>query len=139
MCGTQQALGAEGTKTERNTMIKKNRFMLLLLLYMMGCAGWGRQCSSCTAESFGADWIVLQYGMDGKPINCWVLEDTSIDNEGASDGIYWLDRNEGHLVHISGWYNRVQLGSGKNSKETAAKLLGIDLKQCVNGRYGAGP
>lgn len=115
-------------------MIKRNKW-LILVLFVGGCASWGRQCSACNAETFGTDWIVLQYGFDGKPINCWQLTDTSIDNEGASDGIYWLDRDEGHLVHISGWYNRVQVNNGK--KDDAAKLLGVDLKLCTKGKYGA--
>lgn len=107
----------------------------LIVVLFLSCAGWGRQCSSYNAERFGSDWIVLQYGFDGRPINCWVLKETSMDNEAHSDGIYWKDADTGHLVHVAGWYNRIQIEKG--GKESAAKLLGIDLTQCVNGRYGA--
>lgn len=112
--------------------MKTHRWLLVLLF--LSCAGWSRSCSSCNAQSFGSDWIVLQYGMDGKPINCWVLKSTSIANEQTSDGIYWQDRETGHLIHISGWYNRIQIEKGY--KGSAAELLGIDLEKCINGKYG---
>ena len=113
----------------------RHRFLLLLLCFA-GCAGFGRQCSSYNAENFGSDWIIVQYGIDGKPFNCWVLKETSVANETGTDGLYWKDSETKHLVHISGWYNRVQVERG--DKGSAAELLGIDLTRCINGRYGAG-
>lgn len=112
--------------------------LLVVLLVSMAigtnsCAGWSRGCSSCTAESFGSDWIVVQYGYDGVPINCWKLVNASIANEGSSDGIYWVDTQTGHLIHISGWYNRVQVTGGRF--EEAAKLLGVELEKVKNGKY----
>jgi hypothetical protein len=97
------------------------------LLFLTGCAGWSRDCSSCTAESLGSDWLVAQYGYDGKPINCYQLENVSISNERSSDGIYWEDSN-GNLVHISGWYERVQVSHYK--WEAAAKTLRVKLEDC---------
>jgi hypothetical protein len=108
--------------------------VILTCLFVSGCAGWGRSCSSWQAENFGTDWIVVQYRMDGAPINCWVLHSTSITNEDKSDGIYWKDPTSGHLVHISGWYNRIQVDSG--NFQQAANLLGIEIQACVNGKYG---
>jgi hypothetical protein len=76
-----------------------------------GCAGTQRGCAAACAENYGADWIVVQMDMNGSPYRCWTLENTSITNEDHSDGIYWLSPR-GHLVHISGHYNRVQVAGG---------------------------
>src|SRR6185436_5580716 len=85
-----------------------SRLVLVLALVLGGCAGMDRGCSSCTAESFGADWVVVQMDYLGRPFRCWALHNTSIANEQHSDGIYWVDEH-GNLVHISGLYNRVQV------------------------------
>ncbi|MCX6714568.1 MAG: hypothetical protein NTX72_02010 [Candidatus Uhrbacteria bacterium] len=82
------------------------------MLVMVGCAGMGRSCASCNAESFGADWVVIQMDMNGKPYRCWELHGASIDNEPHSDGIYWKDPQGGNLMHLSGHYNRVQVENG---------------------------
>ena len=103
-----------------------------LLLLVTACAGFERSCSSQMATSFGSDWIVLQYGFDGTPINCWKLNDTSIANEEHTDGIYWKDP-AGHLVHVSGWYNRVQVSS--HDFDGAAKAIGVEMSGCSNGKY----
>lgn len=113
--------------------MKLRRALTILgLILMTGCAGMTRSCSAFWAEEAGADWIVVQYGLDGKPFNCWKLESTSIANESGSDGIYWKEPS-GHLVHISGWYNRVQV-RGKQFDD-AAKLLGVDVDRIQNGKY----
>ena len=104
----------------------------LLLVLFTGCAAVERDCSSCGASSFGSDSIVLQYGFDGAPINCWKLGNTAITNESGTDGIYWQSP-DGHLVHISGWYNRAQVE--RSDFEGSAKQLGVDLKRCSEGRY----
>lgn len=115
-------------------MSDKKKWYFTLLLLFAGCAGTQRSCASCNAENFGADWVVVQYKYDGAPVNCWKLPQTSIDNEAHSDGIYWLEPS-GHLVHISGWYNRVQVSH--NDFEGAAKSIGIDLSRCAGGQYKA--
>lgn len=102
-------------------------------LVLGGCAGFNRNCTSWQASSFGTDWIAVQYRADGTPINCWKLSNTNVDNEGHSDGIYWQDSKTRHLVHIAGWYNRVQVDGGRFGE--AAKLLGIDEARCGNGVY----
>ena len=104
-----------------------------MLASMVGCAGMQRGCSSFGAENFGSDWIVVQYGYNGDPINCWKLENVAITNESGSDGIYWKESASGHLVHISGWYNRVQVKDGRF--EEAAKLLGVELAKIGDGKY----
>ncbi len=91
-----------------------------------------RECSDCTAKSFGGDWLIVQYKMDGEPIACWKLEDTAVTNEPNSDGVYWKAPG-GHLVHISGWYNRVQVDH--SDFVGAAAQLGIDLEACKGGKY----
>jgi hypothetical protein len=103
-------------------------------LMLAGCAGFERGCSSTMAGSFGADWIVVQFDTAGHPFNCWVLQNTSISNEDHSDGIYWLEPS-GNLVHLSGWYNRVQVSNGAWVK--AAKSLGVDKDACRDGKYVA--
>lgn len=113
-------------------MTKKHPLSFFVFLFLVGCAGISRDCSSCNAESFGADWVVVQYRMDGEPLNCWQLHGKAVSNESGSDGIWWVS-DGGHLVHISGQYNRVQVtGSGF---EAAAKEVGVDLRRCVGGRY----
>lgn len=111
----------------------KTALTVVLLLMCVGCAGMQRGCSSFTAEQFGSDWIVVQYKCDGSPINAWKLKNVSITNESNSDGIYWVDDSTGHLVHISGWYNRVQVQGGRY--EEAAKLLGVEISKVTNGKY----
>lgn len=108
-----------------------------LALLLASCAGLGRGCSSGCAQQFGADWIVVQFRADGSPLNCWAMKGASIANEPASDGVYWKEPDTGNLVHISGWYNRVQVLGGQ--WEMAAKSLGIDLGDCVGGRYSSTP
>lgn len=102
------------------------------LLALTGCASIERDCSSCNASNFGSDWIVLQYGMDGRLINCWELRNTAIDNEYQADGIYWQEQS-GHLVHIGGWYNRVQVTN--NDWAGAAKAVGVEDSRCKDGAY----
>lgn len=108
------------------------RSLFVLFLLLAGCASMQRDCSSCAATEFGSDWIVLQYGYDGEPINCWRLKNAAISNENQTDGIYWKDP-AGNLVHISGWYNRVQVIN--DNYQAAAKSIGIDLSKCTDGKY----
>jgi hypothetical protein len=111
--------------------IVKRYWSIALLSLLVGCAGWSRGCSSWCAEQMGADWIIVQYDAMGHPSGCWRVDDESVTNEDSSDGIYW--KQHGHLVHISGWYNRVQVSG--DDYEGAAKLLGVELNQCHNGKY----
>lgn len=110
----------------------KRILSIVPVLLILACAGTQRSCQGCNAENFGADWLVVQYKATGDPINCWRLRDKSVDNEKNSDGIYWVS-DSGHLVHISGWYNRVQVTHGDWSG--AAKEAGIDLERCMGGAY----
>lgn len=117
---------------------RKFRVALMCLL-LTSCAGWQRTCSSSFATTFGSDWIIVQFGADGRPFNCWRLEGVSVANEEHSDGIYWQSE-DGHLVHISGFYNRVQVsGSFVTDRESrfasAARKVGIDLNRCHDGAY----
>lgn len=82
-----------------------------LAVLVFGCAGLGRDCSSCTASSFGADIVVVQMDAWGHPYRCWALQNVSLDNESQSDGIYWKSTS-GNLLHISGHYNYVQVMNG---------------------------
>lgn len=107
---------------------------MVVAMVVAGCAGFDRGCQSCTAENFGSDWIIVQYQYNGTPINCWTLKSTSVANENGSDGIYWKTPS-GHLIHISGWYNRVQVVN--RDFETAAIVLGISLAWCGEGKYNA--
>lgn len=99
-----------------------------LLIIFGGCAGTQRGCASSCAEELGADWVVVQVDMRGRPFRCWELHDVSIANEHASDGIYWEDEH-GNLVHISNFYNRVQV-TGRNW-EAAYATLGLAPGACA--------
>lgn len=94
----------------------------------MACAGIDRSCASACAENIGADWVVVQLDLEGRPFRCWELKNVSITNEKASDGIYWKD-SHGNLVHISGLYNRVQVGSGAWAE--AYHELGLTAETCA--------
>jgi hypothetical protein len=109
-----------------------SRVFILLALCTFSCVGLDNSCSSCTAENFGGDWLVVQFDMKGEPFNCWKMSGVSISNERSSDGVWWKT-SAGHLVHLSGWYNRVQV-KGKDFL-TAAKSLGVELNRCSEGRY----
>lgn len=109
--------------------------ILAMVLVLGGCAGVQRSCSSIWAGATGSDWIIVQYGMSGEPFNCWTLRNTSVTNEDSSDGVYWLDRTKGHLVHVSGWYNRIQVDGG--NWDHAANLIGVDYRKCGSGKYPA--
>ena len=113
-------------------MTRKQVRIMLVALLLPGCAGFNRGCSAWQAENFASDWIVVQNDMSMTPQRCWKLPNTSITNEPSSDGVYWLGKG-GHLVHISGWYNRVQVTNG--DWNGAARSLGIDLSRCGDGVY----
>lgn len=85
--------------------MKNNRwftkFRWLPLIALFGCAGVQKSCAAGCASSFGADWIVVQYNNNSDVMKHWCLKNTSVDNEGHSDGIWWQD-TQGHLVHLSG-------------------------------------
>lgn len=112
-------------------------FVILSLMLLTGCAGMQRSCSSSWAGAVGSDWIVVQYDFNMQPKCAWKLQGVSIANEEGSDGIYWKDSTTGHLIHISGWYNRVQVDNGRFDE--AAKLVGIDVNLIKNGKYSATP
>lgn len=103
-----------------------SRYWLLFGL-IMGCAGIQRDCSSCWASSTGADWVVVQMDLNGRPFRCWELRNVSIENEPQSDGIYWLDEHS-NLVHISGLYNRVQVDG--NNWNQAYRAMGLTQESC---------
>lgn len=111
--------------------MKKILVALGCFLFCVGCAQFTRSCASFRAETFGSDFLVVQFDMVGRPFNCWKVT-RGVENETASDGIFWQD-NMGHLVHISGWYNRVQVAGGDWAG--AARLVGIDVARCGGGRY----
>lgn len=105
-----------------------------LLVFVVGCAGWSRDCQSCNNGSFGADWLIVQYRYDGTPMTCWRLTNAAVANE--HNGIYWQEKS-GNMVHLSyhasGWDNLVQVQGG--DWEGAARTLGIDLAGCKEGIY----
>lgn len=60
--------------------------------------------------SYGADWLVVQYAQNGSIIKHWRLIGKTIKSEDNSDGIYFTDQ-KGNVVHMSGHYIYVQIGS----------------------------
>ena len=130
-------MAKEQKGNENVSNVRKYATRTLTAIALAGCAGMQKDCSSCNAENFGSDWLVVQYKYDGEAMNCWKLPNTSISNESHSDGIYWQDGKTRNLVHISGWYNRVQVESGQWKE--AADAVGVDLERCVNGKYKLKP
>jgi len=116
------------------------RLLGWMTVLLAGCAGMGRSCASCNAESFGADWVVVQMDLAGQPVRCWELRNVSITNEPHSDGIYW-EGTGGNLVHISGFYNRVQVTGGQ--WDAAFREVGLTQAECRRireaGRGDGGP
>jgi hypothetical protein len=105
---------------------KLYRYLAALLL--IGCAGTYRDCSSGCAGEFGADWVIVQVATDGQPFRCWDLHNVAVTNESNTDGIYWQD-SHGNLVHISGFYNRVQVTGGHWNE--AFDQLGLTRETCT--------
>lgn len=103
------------------------RSLILPLFLLIGCAGMQRDCASCVAEQGGADWVIVQMDLNGRPYRCWALRNVSVTNEPHSDGIYW-EGSGGNLVHISGHYNRVQVVNGR--WETAYREVGMTRASC---------
>ena len=103
------------------------------ILALVGCAGTQRSCSSSCAETYGADWVIVKTTMDGVPFRCWQLEGVSVANEGASDGIYWKSE-DGHLVHIQGNYERVQVERG--DWKGALAQVGLTPERCQELQVG---
>ena len=114
-------------------MTLKKMLTWVWVVLLAGCASMDRGCSSFSARNFGADQVVVQFRTDGTAFNCWKLHNVSVTNEENSDGIYWKDTSTGHLVHISGWYNRNQVSNG--DFDSAAQLIGVDSAKCGNGKY----
>lgn len=108
--------------------------LLCTVVLLAGCAGFNRSCSSFNADAFGADWIVVKKDMTGRTFECWKLTNTSVANEESSDGIHWKSPG-GHLVHVSGWYDRVQVANGDFAN--AGAELGVDSNRCGSGVYPA--
>ncbi len=110
----------------KNMRIKFFVYLFVLTL-LSGCAGFERGCYSAGAGAFGADWVIVQMDDRGIPYRCWTLENVSVSNEEHSDGIYWLSP-DGHLVHISGHYNRVQVDGSRWNE--AYRELGLTRELC---------
>lgn len=111
--------------------------LALTALFLVACEKSCQQCNRTTTSWKGADFMVVQFDQDGKPFNCWKLQDVAIVDDDHSGGIWWTDDRSGDLVHISGWYNYIQIGGGMTGETSvdAAKALGIDLFRCGHGRY----
>ncbi len=113
---------------ERQFQILKRALRGVLLVALTGCASVNRGCSSCNADSFGADWVVVQMDNDGRPYRCWWLKHTSVASE-SGDGVYWVDPASKNLVHISGHFNRVQVVGDNWAR--AYETLGLTQEGCT--------
>lgn len=110
----------------------KKVLTVCMTVFACGCAGLAKDCSQFSASSFGSDWMVVQYAQDGRPFHCWKLRDAAVDSEQGGN-LNWKDPSNGHMVHVTGWENRVQVING--DFETAARLLGVEGRLCGNGVY----
>lgn len=105
---------------------------LCAAMLMAGCAGVRKDWAQTNASAYGADWIVVQYAFDGRPFHCWKLTGASLDSE-TGGSINWQDTTHRHLMHVTGWENRVQVVDGDFA--TAARLLGVEAEKCGGGIY----
>lgn len=110
---------------------------VLCALFLTGCAFVDRACSSCAASAVGSDWVVVKNDLYGKPFRCWMLKDVSMASETNSDGVYWKSP-EGHLVHISGNYDYVQVQGGDSPAGEGSELDGWDVALSELGLTKAG-
>lgn len=106
--------------------------IVVLAVLTAACAGFQKDCSKMGASNFGSDWLVVQFDQTGHAFNCWKLTGAVVESSEGGN-VDWKDTTDGHLVHITGWENRVQVERG--NWESAAKIVGIDAAQCGNGRY----
>lgn len=109
---------------QRKIFQMKHLKIALSFLLLTRCAGQQRSCQARYAENYGADWIITQDRFDGSVARCWIVRGQSVANEDKTDGIHWIDPVTGHLIHISGWYNRVMVTNGNWSE--AGRLVGVD-------------
>lgn len=112
--------------------MKKLTLVLFAMALSASCAGTGKAISQGMASTFGADWIIVQYAQNGTPFHCWKIRDAAVDDSEGGN-INWKDREHGHLVHLTGWENRVQVVGGDYA--SAGRLLGVDAARCDNGVY----
>lgn len=110
--------------------------LVVAVMFLTGCASFNKGCASFKAGSFGSDWVVVQYRADGTAFHCWKLRGASVTGSQGGN-IDWQDPRNGHLVHITGWENRVQVIGG--DYDTAASLLGVEAVKCGNGVYPVEP
>ena len=110
----------------------KRLTVFVFVAFTAACAGMNKMCSQTGASMFGSDWIVAQYDFNGKPFHCWKLRNAAVDSSEGGN-VDWKDPNGGHLVHLTGWENRVQVKDG--DFVGAGQLIGIDANQCANGIY----
>lgn len=110
--------------------------IFIICLTIIGCAGIDKSLTSCCATNIGADWVIVQLDMNGNPIMCWKVYSVSLTSENTLDGIYWKDTKTGNLIHLSGWYNFVQVSG--NNYEQACKTLNIVCDKCIGGKYDNG-
>lgn len=111
------------------------RVVLIGFLVMSSaCAAMQKSCSQAGASTFGSDWIVVQFDQSGHPFNCWKLRGAVVESSGGGN-VDWKDTATGHLVHITGWENRVQVSNGDFA--SAARLLAVDDALCADGHYPA--
>ena len=110
-------------------MIKK-LLLLATVASVTSCTSLSREVSRLTATSFGADYIVVKRDMLGKPFLCWKLKNVTVTSERTSDGIYW-QHPTGHLIHISGNYDYVQVKHGDyDSAMSLIKLTKTQKDMC---------
>jgi hypothetical protein len=88
--------------------------------------------ASYMTRSESSDWIVVQYGCNGSPINAWKLQGVKVVDDGYSDGIYWHNE-DGGITQIAGFHLRTQVRDGRFSE--TAEALGIELNRIQNGKY----
>lgn len=107
-------------------------FLLIAgVILALSCAGTQRDCAKGCSSQLGANWLLVQYSNEGRPISCWQLRDVPLREE-EGGGVFWL-ASDGNLIHINGWYNNVQVE--RDNWHSAAVSLGIEIARCPGGTY----
>lgn len=78
----------------------------LVCFIFVGPAGCTNSFQSWRASSWGSDWLVVMYAVDGSVIAHWDLKNAAVHSESHSDGIYFPTPHG--VVHLSGHYLYVQ-------------------------------
>lgn len=69
--------------------------LLVGALSLTGCSALNNQINKVSAGVTSSDYVVVKFGLDGKPSRYWIIRNNFVNNEESSDGYYWSDAHSG--------------------------------------------